>query len=112
MQVTDAASLPAAPNAPAEGNGDDVLVWSGVMCGSANPSFASLPEYASRRAAVVVDMTAVERIDFVGAGALLNAINRVEAQRRAVQIIGASPIIRALLLLIGISPRHFVKKTQ
>jgi hypothetical protein len=27
-----------------------------------------------------------------------------------VQIFGASPIIRALLLLIGVSPRHFVKK--
>jgi len=29
-----------------------------------------------------------------------------------VQIIGASPIIRTLLLLIGISPRHFIKKAQ
>jgi hypothetical protein len=29
-----------------------------------------------------------------------------------VQIIGVSPIIRALLLLIGISPRHFIKKAQ
>jgi len=28
-----------------------------------------------------------------------------------VQIFGATPIVRALLLLIGISPRHFVKKT-
>jgi len=29
-----------------------------------------------------------------------------------VQIAGATPIIRALLLLIGISPRHFIKKPQ
>ncbi len=57
-------------------------------------------------------MTDVERIDFVCAGSLLNAITRVEAQRKAVQIVGASPIIRALLLLIGISPRHFLKKPQ
>ena len=58
-------------------------------------------------------MTGVERIDFVCAGALLNAISRDrEQQRKAVQIVGASPIIRALLLLIGISPRHFVKKPQ
>ena len=27
-------------------------------------------------------------------------------------IVGASPIVRALLLLIGISPRHFLKKPQ
>jgi hypothetical protein len=41
---------------------------------------------------------------------LLNAVNRIEAQRKAVQVLGATPIIRALLLLIGLSPRHFVKK--
>ena len=57
-------------------------------------------------------MTEVERIDFVCAGSLLNAINRIEQQRKTVQIVGASPIIRALLLLIGISPRHFLKKAQ
>ncbi len=55
-------------------------------------------------------MSEVERIDFVCAGALLNTINRIEAQRKSVQIIGATPIVRVLLLLIGISPRHFVKK--
>ena len=57
-------------------------------------------------------MPAVERIDFVCAGAFLNAIGRVEGQRKSVQIVGASPIIRAMLLLIGVSPRHFVKKAS
>ena len=57
-------------------------------------------------------MTAVDRVDFVCAGALLNAIDNVEQQRKSVQIIGVSPIVRALLLLIGISPRHFVKKSD
>jgi ABC-type transporter Mla MlaB component len=67
-------------------------------------------EFAQRKPIVPIDMTAVDRIDFVCAGSLLNAINRIEHQRKAVQIIGASPIIRALLLLIGISPRHFLKR--
>ena len=57
-------------------------------------------------------MTSVERIDFICAGALLNAISRIESQGKAVQIVGATPIVRALLLLIGISPRHFVKKAD
>jgi ABC-type transporter Mla MlaB component len=57
-------------------------------------------------------MTQVERVDFVCAGAMLNAINRIETQRKSVQIVGATPIVRALLLLIGISPRHFVKRAQ
>ena len=57
-------------------------------------------------------MSEIERVDFVCAGALLNVINRIESQHKSVQIVGASPIIRALLLLIGVSPRHFVKKPQ
>ena len=73
---------------------------------------AGSPSTRTRIAWSPIDMSDVERIDFVCAGALLNAINRVETQRKAVQIVGASPIIRALLLLIGISPRHFVKKPQ
>ena len=82
------------------------------MAGRAIPQFAQLAEYAQRRSILPVDLTAVERIDFVCAGALLNAINRIEAQRKSVQLVGVSPIVRALLLLIGISPRHFVKKAQ
>jgi ABC-type transporter Mla MlaB component len=104
--ATADASNGADANAESEG-----LCWSGVMAGSAVPQLGRLAEFASGRAVVQVDMTEVERIDFVCAGALLNMINRVEAQRKSVQIVGATPIIRALLLLIGISPRHFVKKT-
>jgi anti-anti-sigma regulatory factor len=73
---------------------------------------ARIGEHAFAQPVVALDMTGVERIDFVCAGALLNTINRVESQRKAVQIVGASPIVRALLLLIGISPRHFLKKPQ
>ena len=108
-QAVDPALAAEAVAAPQEG---DTLVWSGVMTGNALPQLAQLMEYAQRRAVVPIDMAAVERIDFVCAGALLNAINRVEAQRKAVQILGVSPIVRALLLLIGISPRHFLKKAQ
>jgi len=88
----------------------EALCWSGVMAGSAVPQLGRLSEFASGRAVIPIDMSEVERIDFVCAGALLNTINRVEAQRKSVQLVGATPIIRALLLLIGISPRHFVKK--
>ena len=82
------------------------------MTGSMTPQLAKLTEFAQGRAVIPVDMTQVERVDFVCAGSLLNTINRIETQRKAVQIVGATPIIRALLLLIGISPRHFVKKAE
>ncbi len=86
------------------------LVLTGVLAGSSNIQLGMIAEFAQRRSIVPIDMTTVDRIDFVCAGSLLNAIYRVESQRKAVQIVGATPIIRALLLLIGISPRHFLKK--
>jgi ABC-type transporter Mla MlaB component len=108
-----------APGAPAADGAEaavdpnaEMLVWNGVMTGSMPPQLARLQEFAGSRAIVPVDMTEVERVDFVCAGALLNAVHRIEHQRKAVQIVGATPIVRALLLLIGISPRHFVKKAN
>jgi anti-anti-sigma regulatory factor len=108
------------PTKAAERNGErrddaadaETLKWSGVMTGSLSPQLGKLADFAHGRTVVAVDLSEVERIDFVCAGAMLNLIARLEAERKAVQIVGASPILRALLLLIGVSPRHFVKKSQ
>lgn len=112
--AADAGPAAAAEDAPVENaapSGESVE-WTGVLCGPSPSAMAKIAEQAHTRPVVVIDMTGVERIDFVCAGALLNAISRVESQRKAVQIVGATPIVRALLLLIGISPRHFLKKAQ
>jgi ABC-type transporter Mla MlaB component len=90
----------------------EALCWQGTMIGPTDPQLAKFAEFRESRSVIPVDMSAVERVDFVCAGALLNAIIRAEGQRKTVQIAGASPIIRALLLLIGISPRHFLKSVQ
>ena len=89
----------------------ETLAWAGIMAGAATIQIARLDEFVNRHAVVPIDMGAVERVDFVCAGALLNAIRRIENQQKTVQIVGATPIVRALLLLIGLPPRHFVKKT-
>ena len=104
---------PAAPSASESRTGDvECVALSGVIAGQASQHVGKVQDFAHGRHVVAIDMTAVERIDFVSAGALLNAVNRIEGQRKAVQVLGASPIIRALLLLIGLSPRHFVKKVD
>jgi len=100
----------APPQAQAGVAAPDVVSLAGAITGNAIPQVAQLLEFAHGKHVVPVDMSEVDRIDFVCAGALLNAINRVEGQRKSVQIYGATPIIRALLLLIGLSPRHFVRK--
>ena len=106
--TVEAAETGAAPDAAAANPG--TLVWHGTLTGSSDSQLARLATFGDGRHAVSIDMGAIDRIDFVCAGALLNAISRAESQRKSIQIVGASPIIRALLLLIGISPRHFIKK--
>jgi len=114
---------PKPPDAPAEPPRDDggqesaplapdaeAVPLSGILAGQATPQLARVQEFAHGRPIVAVDLSDVERIDFVCAGAFLNVVNRIEGQRKSVQIVGATPIIRALLLLIGLPPRHFVKK--
>ena len=112
--ATAAPAKAAAPSepAPAEGLEPEMVRWTGVLTGSLAPPLGKITDATHTHSVVAVDMSEVERIDFVCAGALLNVINRIETQRKTVQIVGASPIIRALLLLIGVSPRHFIKKPQ
>jgi len=98
--------------AATEGLEQEMQKWSGVMTGSLAPGLSKLTDSMHSHNVVAVDMSEVERVDFVCAGALLNVISRIELQHKSVQLVGASPIIRALLLLIGVSPRHFVKKPQ
>ena len=97
---------------PHDAHEPEFLKWSGVMTGSLAPQLGNLGNSTHGHAVIPIDMSEIERIDFVCAGALLNLITRVETQSKAVQLVGASPIIRALLLLIGVSPRHFVEKAQ
>jgi ABC-type transporter Mla MlaB component len=109
--ATQSAEPAGAPSATDElPENAETLVWTGSLMGSSDLQLAKLAMFREGRHVLPIDMTAVDRVDFVCAGALLNAIGRAEGQRKSVQIIGASPIIRALLLLIGISPRHFIKK--
>ena len=109
---TDAALVAVVERPEREEADRETIVWDGVLAGATSPHLARLSDFATRGSVVQIDMTDVERIDFIFAGALFNVITRIEGQGKAVQILGASPIVRALLLLIGISPRHFVKKAD
>jgi anti-anti-sigma regulatory factor len=79
----------AAPAKPEESRDTDVLEvegeplkWSGVMTGAVSPSLGKLADSMHSSAVVAVDMSDVERIDFVCAGALLNLINRSNRRER------------------------------
>lgn len=99
---------------PAAGGdeGGDVLVMAGTLASSAEDQIARLNEFASGQDQVLVDLSDVDRVDFVCAGALYNAIQQLARRDTVVLLAGASAIIRSLLLLIGIPPQHFAKRRQ
>jgi anti-anti-sigma regulatory factor len=110
--AASAASKVTVDTAARAGADHDNVVWEGVLAGAMPQQLAQLADAAHAASVAQVDMTNVDRVDFIFAGALLNSITRIETLGKAVQITGATPIVRALLLLIGISPRHFVKKVD
>ena len=61
----------------------ETLVWDGVLAGATPPQLARLADFASRSSVAQIDMTDVERVDFIFAGALFNAISRIEGQGKA-----------------------------
>lgn len=90
----------------------EVLELAGVIAGATPPQLAEIEQFGALRDVVTLDMARVDRVDFVAAGALLNVVARLEGRQKALQIVGATPIVRALLLLMGASPRHFVRRVS
>ncbi|MEP7207830.1 MAG: STAS domain-containing protein [Casimicrobiaceae bacterium] len=102
---------PPPPKRPSRSRGDmEAIAWSGEVKGPSPEAVAQLLEFAQPRSSVLLDMAQVERIDFVAGGALANAVQRLETKQKTVQIVGATPIVRALLLLVGISVELFARK--
>jgi hypothetical protein len=81
------------------------------MIGPTDAQLAKLADFREGRNVLPIDLSGVD-----GSTSCVpdtcSTRSRAENQRKTVQIIGASPIVRALLLLIGISSRHFIKKSQ
>lgn len=85
-------------------------VLKGVLQGPGDPQISALYTFAEPRALVLIDLSQVERFDFVGAGSLQNAVSKFTTSDKEVQIVGTSPIIHALLTLIGVKPEYFRQK--
>jgi ABC-type transporter Mla MlaB component len=90
----------------------DAFACHGVMVGPSEPQIMKLRDFVQDKRAITVDFSAVERIDFVCAGALLNVLEIGERAHKPIQIIGASAIIQALLLVIGVKQSYFPAKSR
>ena len=83
----------------------------GVLLGPGDTQVSALYNFAEPRNLVQINMAQVERFDFVCAGALQNAVSNFDTNDKEIQIIGASPIVQALLVLIGVKPEYFTHKS-
>jgi anti-anti-sigma regulatory factor len=104
--IADAAKADAAPEI---GSANDRVIWSGELKGPTDPCLKTIAPDVATTNPVVVDMKLVQRVDFVCGGAVSNAFNRLMAQAIDVRVIGASPIIQALMQLTGAPAALFVK---
>jgi len=86
-------------------------VLKGVLLGPADPQITALYDFAEPRGLVQIDMSQVERFDFVCAGSLQNAVSNFDTNEKEVHILGATPIIQSLLALIGVKPEYFRQKS-
>jgi anti-anti-sigma regulatory factor len=104
--IADAAKADAVPDI---GAANDRVVWMGELKGSTDACLKGIAPEAVTTNPVVIDMKGVQRIDFVCGSAIANAFNRLMAQAIDVRVVGASPIIQALLQLTGAPAALFVK---
>jgi anti-anti-sigma regulatory factor len=81
---------------------DDAFIVAGEIAGQSEQLFAALASYATAANPVVLDFAAARRIDFINAGRLLNALEKLKAEGKALVIRGAGQMIIALFAVMGI----------
>jgi anti-anti-sigma regulatory factor len=95
---------PPLASSPAAGGGagpsDDAYCPSGEL---KNARFADLKAYADSHDPVVLDFTAVVRIDFVSAGVLVNMLTPSKSAGKAVIIRNANRLVFELLGVVGVN---------
>ena len=82
----------------------EAFAMKGALAGPTDPQMMAITAFAAERTWIPIDVTQVDRIDFVCAGSMQNMLSGLIASGKEVQVIGASPIVEALLLLIGLDP--------
>lgn len=89
---------------------DDRITLAGELKGSSDANLKLLDPDRVTTNPAIVDMRQVLRADFVCGGAIANAFTRLMAQAIDVHVVGASPIVQALLQLTGTPASVFARR--
>ncbi len=91
------------PSAPDNRDDDGAFRIAGEVAGQHDALFGELGAYAADANPVLIDMKATRRIDFVNAGRMLNALEKLKAEGKPIVIRGVGEMIVALFAVMGIS---------
>ncbi len=103
------ASLKDEPEPTPSTESDDRIRWQGELRGAHEVQLKLIEPNKVATNPVLIDLSRVQRIDFVCAGSITNAIHKLMAQAIEVRLVNASPILQALLQLTG-TPSHLFTK--
>lgn len=103
-QCKPVVSLPAAEAAPAPQSepDPDAFFLTGVISTDSENQLMALERYAEPRSEVYLDMTDVERIDFVSIGNVVGVLATLNAKGKKLMIRNANEMIRALFKIMGV----------
>lgn len=100
-------SMSSQPERPVE-----ALRLSGTLTGASPQQLNELYNYAASHALVNIDMSLVNRVDFVAAGALLNAFMSLAHNGKGIMIHGANEMVQALFTIVGINQYVVVARNK
>jgi len=104
---------PAAMAAPAAGASEpDVFPLAGEMYSAGSDAFRQLVDFATGREHVLIDCSALKRMDFVSAGLFLNTLTNLQIGGCSVTIHDPNHLLYALFGLLGINQVAHVEQRR
>ncbi len=83
-------------------SGREVLVLTGVMAGAEDPQLTAMDRFTQGRDYVNVDLSLLERLDFVCAAQLANRVSAMAREGRTVRLLRPNEMVAALLELLNL----------
>ena len=103
---------PAAMAAPAAAVEPDVFPLAGEMYSAGSDAFRQLVDFATGREQVLIDCSALKRMDFVSAGLFLNTLTNLQITGCSVTIRNPNQLLYALFGVLGINQVAHVERRK
>jgi anti-anti-sigma regulatory factor len=90
----------------------DICQWSGVIRSEKDPAYANLMSFAETRNPVVVDLSAVIRIDYASVSGLIGTLMNVLGRGKVITLQGQHSLVDELLRSMGVQHMAELKPSR